>query len=104
MKRVIKANYYGGAFDVDPEAFFTRDDVDDLADAVAAALEQNDLNVSIESSYVENNGEAQVTITDADGYEYTGTAKVDMRRIRKPSDLAAKYASIIADDIMNQMM
>lgn len=103
MKRVIKANY-GGAFDIDPEAFFTRDDVNDLADAVAAILEQNNLNVSIQSSYIENNGEAEVTITDADECEYTGTAKVDMRRIRKPSDLASKYSSLIANDIMNQMM
>ena len=86
---------YGGAFDVDPEQYFTRDDLDEFAaeviyevsQATAVVLEVSDLSISKNNITIELEG--------ADSYSCSHTFTVDMRKIRQPKDLM-KYVSSVS--------
>lgn len=86
---------YGGAFDVDPEQYFTRDDLNEFADeviyevsqATAVVLSVADLSISKNNITLELEG--------ADSYSCSHTFTVNMRKIRQPKDLM-KYVDPVA--------
>lgn len=88
-------------FSYEDDEFFTREEVDDFAEKVCDHVNETFNEVfKVQESYITNN-EIEVVVYNDDLGEFTGKKKVDMRRIRKPSDLD-KYvldiaASIIAD-------
>lgn len=107
MKRYIRSNY-GGAYDIDPEQYFTRDDIVDFADEVvdklsskySSAFDIADLGMSDPKHlYIEVENDDCVA-------DYT--LAIDMRTIRKPSDLmkyvnrAVTGLSRTVDDVYNQ--
>lgn len=91
---LTEANY-GGAYDVDPEQYFTRDDLNEFADeviyevsqATAVVLAVSDLSISKNNITIELEG--------ADSYSCSHTFTVDMRKIRQPKDLM-KYVDPVA--------
>lgn len=93
---------YGGAYDIDPESYFTREDLDELGYSVAE-LVSLDLDDTVEyaGAWIEPNNELTVELKSAD-YDSSVTLKVDMRKIRRPQDLTAKYAQKIADESLKQ--
>lgn len=94
QSNLSEANY-GGAFDVDPEQYFTKDDLDEFANeviyevsqATAVVLEVADLSISKNSITLE--------LAVADSYSCSHTFIVDMRKIRQPKDLM-KYVDQVA--------
>lgn len=93
---------YGGAYDIDPESYFTREDLDELGYSVAE-LVSLDLDDTVEyaGAWIEPNNELTVELKSAD-YDSSVTLKVDMRKIRRPQDLTAKYAQKIANESLKQ--
>lgn len=93
---------YGGAYDIDPESYFTREDLDELGYSVAE-LVSLDLDDTVEyaGAWIEPNNELTVELKSAD-YDSSVTLKVDMRKIRRPQDLTAKYAQRVADESIKQ--
>lgn len=93
---------YGGAYDIDPESYFTREDLDELGYSVAelVSLELDDT-VEYAGAWIEPNNELTVELKSAD-YDSSVTLKVDMRKIRRPQDLTAKYAQRVADESIKQ--
>ena len=93
---------YGGAYDIDPESYFTREDIDELGYSVAE-LVSLDLDDTVEyaGAWIEPNNELTVELKSAD-YDSSVTLKVDMRKIRRPQDLTAKYAQRVADESIKQ--
>ena len=111
----IKANY-GGAYDIDPDVFWTRDDLVELAydvvDSLNAMLHNYEPNLDIGADidfydvYIDNDNKTIVVqVQDRQsGYPYTTQFIPDMRKIRNPRDLARKYANYCAKDILNQII
>lgn len=109
-KRIFTATpkNYGGAYDVDPEMFFTREDLNELGDAVIEKIPSTfGENFKLEEAYIggTDNQEVTVRVENLDSLEsFEGTAHIDMRKIKRPSDLVAKYADDIVSQIMSGMM
>lgn len=95
---------YGGAFDIEDDQFFTREDLDDLADVVMGHINETfyDKYEYLSSYFIENKN-IKFTIFDKDGTEFTSTTHIDMRRIRKPADLKEYYGLEIAADLIKQI-
>lgn len=85
-KLVQSAQNYGGAYDIDPSQYFTRDDLYEFAQDVVDAINGEGyskvelIDIFIDGSKIE------ITL-DWDGKEVSSSIKVDMRRIRRPSDI-----------------
>ena len=101
-KSVSAVKNYGGAYDIDPESYFTREDLDELGYSVAE-LVSLDLDDTVEyaGAWIEPNNELTVELKSTD-YDSSVTLKVDMRKIRRPQDLTAKYAQKVADESIKQ--
>ena len=83
---------YGGAYDIDPQAFFTREEVnefaEDVCDAVAKELKDHDIRVSDSYITYEDNKDILTVELCADGdYCLSVEHSIDYRTIRKPSDI-----------------
>jgi len=93
---------YGGAFDVDPHMFFTKEEIMEFAYDVEEKLnedpELSERRIRYYDVYIVDYNRLVVDFTDDEGYEFSGQVKIDMRKIRKPSDIN-KYQ----DDIVNQV-
>lgn len=89
-------------FSYENDEFFTREEVDDFAEKVCDHVNETFNEVfKVQESYITNN-EIEVVVYNDDLGEFTGKKKVDMRRIRKPSDLD-KYVLDIAADIIEEI-
>ena len=105
-KSVITADY-GGAFDIDPNEFWTKDEIMELADEVERKInELTDNKYDIHYFYAYTTGDKNnvgvVELRDTFENEMSGRARIDMRRIRKPSDIF-KYAAQIAEDALKSV-
>lgn len=105
--KVQAAHNYGGAFDIDSEMFFTKDDLDELTESVMGHIQEAVSNdVSLSDAWIDgpNNQTVHVEVDWAKtGCMYAAECLVDMRKIKRPSDLRDKYALPIASDIIQQM-
>ena len=93
MKPVNEASY-GGAFDIEDDQYFTRDDLVEFAEDVVARL--NDISYSkfdYTEVYLEPGNNLELTLVWSD-YEETIKEHIDMRKIRKPYDLCRIYAPL----------
>lgn len=106
-KKIQASHNYGGAYDIDPKIFFTRDDLDELADEVMRHVEEAlPGRFKLTDIYIDgsNNQDVFVEVDWLDtGVTYMANVHVDMRKIRKPSDLTARYGLSLASDLIEQM-
>lgn len=101
----VEARSYGGAYDVDPEQYFTREDLVEFADDVISCIANSqDILFDVSELYIEgNNITLGLTNTNnGGGFEHTVTFTVDMRKIRKPWDLQTKYSQKIASMFIDE--
>lgn len=95
---------YGGAFDIDPSMFFTREDLDELNERVIDHVSETfSGNYRIENSYIggPDNKTVHVEVEDLDdGVVHYADAHIDMRKIKRPSDLRDKYGLALASQII----
>ena len=85
------------------EGFFTREEIDELAEDVADRVNnilQTDEYVPSESYLTDNLLEVILVNDDMD--EFDSEIKIDMRKIRKPSDIN-KYIEPLANQIINKI-
>lgn len=99
--KAINEADYGGAYDIDPSQYFTRDDINEFAECVVDAINAKSYSkATLVGSYVENNV-VEVTV-EWDGNEATATQKIDMRKIRRPQQID-KYVKPISDELIRQL-
>jgi hypothetical protein len=99
--KVIKEASYGGAFDIEDDQFFTREELNEFGYDVVDAL--NTISYSrfkYEGCYMEN-GVLELDV-EWDGNVITAKARVDMRKIRKPSDLYRAYGPSMVDQLRKE--
>lgn len=94
---------YGGAFDIADDQFFTREELDEFGYEIADKLTAR-FNKPFEynGAFIEDGNRLEVDVMNDEFGEFTGKATIDMRKIKKPSDLN-KYQIYIMDDITNQV-
>ena len=85
----IQAANYGGAYDIEDDMYFTKDEIVEFAqDVVDDFNTMQDAVFDLYSVYFvgDRSDILQIEITDGD-YDFNHEERIDMRRIRKPSDL-----------------
>ena len=102
LNSTITAASYGGAFDIEDDQYFTRDDLNEFGYSVAELISLDLMgDVECSGSWIDNN---QLTIQFVydDDYECEVNIKIDMRKIRRPSDLLAKYGDAVAQKAVSE--
>lgn len=102
-KSVVKAsNNYGGAYDLEGEGFFTKDDLVEFDDAVIEILQECYPDTfQIDDNYIEDNI-IYLSVQSSEGNWAEGSVKVDMRKIRKPSDIL-KYSNTMVGKLREEL-
>lgn len=95
---------YGGAFDIDPHSLFTKDDLTELTISVEDLVHDKlpDVSLFITDCYLEEDYKTVVLEITVDDFNYVVKETIDLRKIRRPSDLVEKYAPKLADQIVSQ--
>jgi hypothetical protein len=94
---------YGGAFDIEDDQYFTREDLENAAEEVL-----NHINETFEESYNLGgtwfeDGKWIVNVQDDGFNEYEVSVPVDMRKIREPWHLRRAYAGDVAAKLIAQI-
>lgn len=98
----VKAANYGGAYDIEDDMFFTKDDIVELANDVVDHLNNVTPNeFKIVDVYMSDPTRVVLTVEDFEGTEYEAVAKIDMRKIKKPADIL-KYSGTLSTQILDE--
>ena len=99
---LTEANY-GGAYDIDPEMFWTKDDLIEFSDAVCDKLtEKFGYQYDIADVGAESNNDMYILIEDTThGIEADVSFRIKMSRIRAPRDLM-KYLDTVVSEFVNK--
>lgn len=87
---VVEGADYGGAYDIESDQFFTKEDIVEfgnaVADRVSEELEDTNSTFVLSDVYMDTPTLLHVEVTD-NNMNYSADVVIDMRRIRKPQDL-----------------
>lgn len=89
------AKDYGGAYDIDPEMYWTKDDVLALMDAINELSED----ITVTSLYITRSNIIEMEYTDSheNEYELQEVIKIDLRKAGTCKELCDKYASVLCN-------
>lgn len=88
----LKEASYGGAYDIEDDMFFTKEEIVEFADEVCVYLEDIfGYQYNISDVYMDGPRKLYINIYDNNYIEVESTFDIDMRKIRKPSDLFKFY-------------
>lgn len=86
--------YYGGAFDIEADQYFTRDDLNEFAEDVVDCLNASSYDrFDFTEIYLEPGNILELTLVWS-YYEETIKERIDMRKIRRPHDLIRVYSPL----------
>ena len=94
----LKEANYGGAYDIDPEMFWTKDDLIEFSDAVCDKLtEKFGYQYDIADVGAESNNDMYILIEDTThGIEADVSFRIKMSRIRAPRDLMKYLDTVVS--------
>lgn len=89
----IKSASYGGAFDIEDDQFFTKDEIVEFGNTVCDHLNETFYDTyDVSNVYMETPKKLVLTVVQkSDESEFTATIDIDMRKIKKPADLMNRY-------------
>jgi hypothetical protein len=101
---------YGGAFDIDPYAFWTKEELVELGEEVAENANSwlyrngwsNSNDLSFQDAFLEDDYKTITLEFTDDEYDYAISTKIDMRKIRRPSDLSLRYTETFTNKLVNK--
>lgn len=98
----ITSASYGGAYDIEDDMFFTRDDINEFAFDAVDELNSIyvDKNFDVSDVYMLDPNRLNVEFTDGEN-EYFTSVHIDMRRIRRPRDIN-KYIDNVVNQVIEQ--
>lgn len=97
----VEAANYGGAYDIDPEMYFTKEELVEFGNQVVDEFNECVSEVyNLSDVYMDAPNTLIVSVSNGD-FEFTHTTAIDMRRIRKPSDIE-KYRYTFIQSFLNQ--
>lgn len=92
---------YGGAYDINPEEYWTRDDLNELR----AAIEESNPDFTITSLFLKDNDVIDMTYEDTEGNEWTleQEIRIDKRKAGTTRELCDVYARVILDAVDEEL-
>jgi len=94
---------YGGAFDIEDDQYFTRDDLNDFAEEVLNHINETfKTPFDVSSCYIDN-GILELCVTNDEYGDYIYSEKIDMRKIKEPWHLKRAYAFEFASQLINDI-
>lgn len=92
---------YGGAYDIEDDMYFTKDDILEFTDELIDSLQDKGIFVDLVDTYITDGNRLVIVVEDEDGNEIDTDEFIDMRKIRRPKDIY-KYKNIFIKDILSQ--
>lgn len=92
---------YGGAFDIEDDQYFTKEEIMDLADEVCERL-YKEVHETFDVSDLYMDGNTLHMELESDSCMVETNVKIDMRKIRKPLDIM-KYTLPITNKLLSQV-
>lgn len=100
LKSELKESY-GGAFDIEDDQYFTKEEIVGVAEKVCEHLDETYPDkFDIADVYMETPTIIHVEVISKEGNWVSANAKIDMRKIKKPSDIM-KYDVVIGTLVYN---
>lgn len=89
----VNAASYGGAFDIEDDQYFTKDEIVEFGNIVCEHLNETFYDTyDVSDVYMKTPKKFVLTVVQkSDESEFTATIDIDMRKIKKPSDLMNRY-------------
>lgn len=95
--KVMNEASYGGAFDIEDDQYFTKEEIVEVAEKVCEHLDETYPDkFDVSDVYMETPTIIHVEVISKEGNWASANAKIDMRKIKKPSDIM-KYDVVIGD-------
>lgn len=93
----IKSASYGGAFDIEDDQYFTKDEIVEFGNTVCDHLNETFYDTyEVSDVYMETPKKLVLTVVQkSDESEFTATTNIDMRKIKRPSDLMDRYLGTV---------
>ena len=102
----VYAANYGGAYDIDPEQFFTKEDIVEFADSLVEALNMDrdyeDGDWEMSDVYIEDPNTLVIELQSPLESIEVVKQKIDMRKIKKPTDIF-KYMTYFQKKFLDQI-
>lgn len=92
---------YGGAYDIEDDMYFTKEDLLEFTDELIDTLHDKGIVVDLVDMYMTDGNRLVIAVEDEDGNEIDTDEFIDMRKIRRPKDIY-KYKNIFIKDILSQ--
>lgn len=98
---ILKEASYGGAYDIEDDMYFTKEDLLEFTDELIDTLQDKGIFVDLVDMYITDGNRLVIAVEDEDGNEIDTDEFIDMRKIRLPKDIY-KYKNIFIKDILSQ--
>lgn len=98
---ILKEASYGGAYDIEDDMYFTKEDLLEFTDELIDSLQDKGIFVDLIDMYITDGNRLVIAVEDEDGNEIDTDEFIDMRKIRRPKDIY-KYKNIFIKDILSQ--
>lgn len=98
---ILKEASYGGAYDIEDDMYFTKEDLLEFTDELIDTLQDKGIFVDLVDMYITDGNRLVIAVEDEDGNEIDTDEFIDMRKIRRPKDIY-KYKDIFIKDILSQ--
>lgn len=98
---ILKEASYGGAYDIEDDMYFTKEDLLEFTDELIDTLQDKGIFVDLIDMYITDGNRLVISVEDEDGNEIDTDEFIDMRKIRRPKDIY-KYKNIFIKDILSQ--
>lgn len=96
MNESLTEASYGGAYDIEDDMFFTKEEIVDFVEEICVYLgDVFGYQYNINNVYMDGPRKLYINIYDNNYIEVESTFDIDMRKIRKPSDLSKVYGLTI---------
>ena len=97
----LEESSYGGAFDIEDDQYFTKEEIVEVAEKVCEHLDETYPDkFDISDVYMETPTIIHVEVISKEGNWASANAKIDMRKIKKPNDIF-KYDVVIGTLVSN---
>lgn len=108
------ARDFGGAFDINPQDYWTREDVDEVASAIEDTFAEKGMKVYVASSYINYDEKSDKDIFDIEYHLETKSGEhyydsllrritIDFRRAKTTEQLVKVYVPEIVEGLMTEM-
>lgn len=96
---------YGGAYDIEDDMFFTKEEIVEFANNICEDLAKEfGYNYDIADVYMDSPTKLHIELIDNHDIEVDINVRIDMRRIKKPSDLEKTYHNSTLESFKNRFL